>query len=93
MQAIQKSIQLISRVEVPPTLSGVGTVYDHFELLHEIGTARFGIVRKAVSRRNREFYAVKVINKSKAVRSRGDAMRLQHEIKIMRKAARDVSTG
>jgi len=87
---IEKSIHLIKRVEVKPTLSGVGSVHNHYRIGVRIGRGKFGDVFAAVAIMTEQEYAIKVVNKEKQVKTKDDAMMLRSEIKILRKVTREV---
>ena len=91
ISAIKRSIALINRVEAPPTLSGVGSIHDHYCIGDVVGLGRFGFVREAVARFTQEKYAVKAVNKTKNVGTTKLAKVLGNEIRIMRKVTRATS--
>ena len=88
---IRRSVALIKRVEVGPTLAGVGQVHDHYKVLDVIGQGRFGEVREAIATHTGEVYAIKVINKDKMVKMEETAKKLRNEIRIMRRVTRKLN--
>jgi len=88
--AIRRAIQLINRVEVAPTLSGVGSVHYHYKLKEVIGRGRFGDVYSATALMTRKEFAMKVVDKDRRVKSKQDALMLRNEIKAMRRVTRDL---
>ena len=90
---IRRSVALIKRVEVGPTLAGIGKVHDHYKVLDVIGHGRFGEVREAIATHTGEVYAIKVINKDKMVKMEDTAKKLQNEIRIMRRVTRKLDHG
>ena len=87
--SIKRSIALINRVEAPPTLSGVGTIHDHYCIGEVVGAGRFGYVREAIARFTQEMFVVKAINKTKNVSTTRLAKVLGNEIRVMRKVTRE----
>lgn len=90
MTAIQRAINLIRRVEVAPTLSGVGSVHYHYQMGDKIGTGRFGDVYNAVATMTGREYAIKVVDKEKRVKTKEAALLLRSEIKAMRRVTREL---
>ncbi|CAK9029485.1 Calcium-dependent protein kinase 2 (PfCDPK2), partial [Durusdinium trenchii] len=90
MAVIQKAITLIRRVEVAPTLSGVGSVHYHYKMDQVVGRGQFGNVYAAVATMTGQEYAIKVIDKERRVKTKEDALVLRAEIKIMRRITREL---
>ncbi len=88
IKGIRKSIALVRRVEVAPTLVGVGSVHDHYDIGKVIGKGKFGLVRLGIAKQTGQEYAIKVMNKSKNIKTDTDAKVLKNEIRIMRKVTR-----
>eukprot|EP00941_MAST-03F_sp_MAST-3F-sp1_P003471 g3471.t1 len=80
-------IRLIERVELPATLRGLGSVYDHFEVGRILGRGRFGIVRECHHKTTKRLFALKITNKTKAYTAKGLAAQrtLRNELRVLRR--------
>ena len=87
---LERAISLIRRVEVAPTLCGVGSVHYHYRLGEKIGRGRFGDVYAAVAAMTEQEYAIKAVDKEKRVKTKEDALVLRSEIKVMRRITREL---
>ncbi|GBG34146.1 Protein kinase, putative [Hondaea fermentalgiana] len=90
MNSLQRAVNLIRRVEVAPTLSGVGSVHYHYQMGDIIGSGRFGDVYGAVATMTGREYAIKVVDKEKRVKTKEAAVLLRNEIKAMRRVTREL---
>mmetsp|Transcript_36368 Transcript_36368/g.58309 ORF Transcript_36368/g.58309 Transcript_36368/m.58309 type:complete len:941 (+) Transcript_36368:440-3262(+) len=90
IQAILRAIQLISRVHMPPTLSGIGSVHYHYTIGGILGKGRFGDVYSGVATTTGLEYAIKVVDKEKRVKTKEDATKLRNEIRVMRRITREL---
>jgi len=88
VRAIQRIVALIRRVEMTPTLVGVGSIDHHYDIRHDIGTGRFGTVKLAVAKTTGNLFAVKVLDKAKFAVSPDSSMALNMEIRVIKKVTR-----
>ena len=88
VRAIQRLVALIRRVEMAPTLVGVGSIDYHYELKHDIGAGRFGTVKLAVAKSTGNLFAVKVLNRAKFASSPDTNLALNMEIRIIKRITR-----
>lgn len=69
VRAIHRVVALVKRVDMSPTLIGVGSILDHYTFKQDIGTGRFGTTVKLVEAKFQgstgSFFAVKVLNLAK----------------------------
>lgn len=85
MAALELSVALVSRTQMPATLRGLGTLLDHFRLGSVLGRGRFGTVRLAVHNRSGELFAIKRIEKKAPDRPALAGRMLRNELRILRK--------
>jgi len=88
VRTIQRLVALIRRVEMAPTLVGVGPIDTHYELKHDLGIGRYGTVKLAVARATGNLFAVKVLDRAKFATSPEASMALSMEIRVIKKVTR-----
>ena len=89
IKVLKRSLSLIRRCdETRPTLSGMGTVHDHYIIGRVLGVGRFGVVREGANKHSKQLCAIKIINKKKHLRTPVAEKTVRNEIKLMRVIAR-----
>ena len=92
MNKIQQSIDLIIRCESRPTLTGMGSVHDHYKIGEIIGVGRFGVVRACTNKRSRLRCAAKIINRKKHLTTEMTRKIVENEIRLLRLMSRLTET-
>ena len=84
LATLTRCIDLIRRVEAPPTLEGMGSVRDHYDLGRVACICRFGVMRIALRRRSNEARSVKVIHKKRQLGTKLARQIMRNELRILR---------
>lgn len=92
MAIIERSILLIRRTESRPTLTGMGSVHDHYKIGQVIGVGRFGVVRAAQNKRTQHECAAKIVNRKKHLTTDLMKKMLENEISLLRLMSRLTET-
>ena len=92
MEKIQESIDLIVRCESRPTLTGMGSVHDHYRIGEIIGVGRFGVVRSCKNKRTGFRCAAKIINRKKHLTTDMTRKMVENEIRLLRLMSRLTET-
>eukprot|EP00944_MAST-04C_sp_MAST-4C-sp1_P001296 g1296.t1 len=92
MDKIQESIDLIVRCESRPTLTGMGSVHDHYRIGEIIGVGRFGVVRSCKNKRTGFRCAAKIINRKKHLTTDMTRKMVENEIRLLRLMSRLTET-
>ena len=70
MCLLKRAIKLIKRCDdTRPTLSGMGSIHDHYIIGNVLGVGRFGVVREGANKHTKQLCAIKIINKKKHIRT------------------------
>ena len=92
MSVIERSVSLIQRTESRPTLTGMGSVHDHYKIGRLLGVGRFGVVRAASNKRTRKQCAAKIINRKKHLTTELTQKIVENEIRLLRLMSRLTET-
>ena len=87
---IRKSIKLIARVELPPTLCGIGSLHFHYQIIEKISTGDFMDTYSAVATISGKPFIIRSFNKIKYLSAYRNLHMLQSEINIMGRITREL---